>query len=225
MEFLALATRVIDDGDTDALRAISDLKNRWVAKFGGDAVDALPLRSVATLPPTPFRHAIVPLRPAIRVPRVPSPDRIAAILSRGNEPSPQPLLTLPSLSALVGHDQPVPEQESVSPRVLTPPTPTEAPPNVGIPPPPSHPPTASASEIFIDNVPLRNSFTTESLPDPIASSFHNSSRKVLHYVPPTSQNGEVIVRPSLNMIRDGSKRWVHTAVGYFFREKTIFLSY
>ncbi|KAL0320489.1 UNVERIFIED_CONTAM: hypothetical protein Sradi_5310400 [Sesamum radiatum] len=229
-EFLALANRVIDDGDTDALKVISDLKNRWVAKFGGDAIDVPPLRSVATRPPTPFRHAIVPLRPAIRVPRVPSPDSIAAILSQGNEPSPQPLLTLPPKQmtmdlpcpasmihpppALVGHDQPMAAQETLSPRVLPPPmhSPNEAPPAVRVPPPPSRPPTASAPEIFIGNVPLRNSFTTESLPDPIASSFHNSSRKILHYVPPTSQNGEVIVRPSLSMIRDGSKCWSKVAM-------------
>ncbi|KAL0439809.1 UNVERIFIED_CONTAM: hypothetical protein Slati_2463900 [Sesamum latifolium] len=58
-EFLALATRVIDEGDTEAITAISDLKNRWIAKFGGDFADAPPLRPVAHRPPTPFRHAIV----------------------------------------------------------------------------------------------------------------------------------------------------------------------
>ncbi|KAL0434075.1 UNVERIFIED_CONTAM: hypothetical protein Slati_2741800 [Sesamum latifolium] len=94
-EFLALANRVIDDGDTDALTAISDLKNRWVAKFGGDTVDAPPFAlgsysTAYTVPPCDR-----PARPAIRVPRLPSPDRMAAILSWGNEPSPQPLLTLP----------------------------------------------------------------------------------------------------------------------------------
>ncbi|KAL2234687.1 UNVERIFIED_CONTAM: hypothetical protein Sindi_1200900 [Sesamum indicum] len=31
----------------------------------------------------------------------------------------------------------------------------------------------------------------------------------------TLQNGEVVVRPSLDTVRDGSKRWKSTAVGYF----------
>ena len=33
------------------------------------------------------------------------------------------------------------------------------------------------------------------------------------------QNGEVIVRPSLEIIRDGSKRWKATVVGYFLGKK------
>ncbi|KAL0428298.1 UNVERIFIED_CONTAM: hypothetical protein Slati_3004600 [Sesamum latifolium] len=104
--------------------------------------------------------------------------------------------------------------------------PNAAPPSGDIPaitpPPSSQPPTAPAAEFFIGKVPLHNSIPVESLSDQIASSFHNSTLKTLHYVPPTSQNGEVIVRPSLNMIHEGSKRWEHTAVGYFLGKKLYF---
>ncbi|KAL0405939.1 UNVERIFIED_CONTAM: hypothetical protein Slati_3907800 [Sesamum latifolium] len=239
-EFLALATRVIDEGDTEAMTAISDLKNRWIAKFGGDFADAPPLRPVGHRPPTPFRHAIVPLRPAIRVPRLPSPDRMAAILSRGNKPSPTPLLTLPphqpdSISpgpSAVIAPPPVrleldaAGKETLPPRVSPPPQILAvAPPSMetnAAPSPLSRPIAVPTNEILIGKVPLQQSCSFDSLSDPIAHSFHNSSRKVLHYVPPTSQNGEVIVRPSLNMIHEGSKRWIHTAVGYFLGKKPYF---
>ncbi|KAL0444874.1 UNVERIFIED_CONTAM: hypothetical protein Slati_2210100 [Sesamum latifolium] len=209
-EFLALATRVIDTGDSDALKAIADLKNKWAVKFGGDTV-APPLRPVATRPSTPFPHAIVPLRPAIRIPRLPSPERMASLLSRGNEPSPKPILTLPPQQPTM--DQPTTSAtphphvslaapETLVPRVLTPPMhlPNAAPSSGDIPaatpPPLSQPPTAPAVEFYIG--------------------------KVLHFVPPTSQNGEVIVRPSLNIIHEGSKRREHTAVGYFLGKKSYF---
>ncbi|KAL0411529.1 UNVERIFIED_CONTAM: hypothetical protein Slati_3742600 [Sesamum latifolium] len=192
-------------------------------------------RSVATRPSTPFRHAIVPLRPAIRVPRLPSPERMASLLSRENEPSPKPLLTLPPQQPMM--DQPSPSAtlhphvsmaapETLVPRVLTHPMHLAhaAPSSGDIPaatPPLSQPPTAPAAEIFI-GIPLHNSIPVEPLSDQIASSFHSSTRKVLHYVPPTSQNGEVIMRPSLNMIHEGSKCWEHTAVGYFLGKKLYF---
>ncbi|KAL0354139.1 UNVERIFIED_CONTAM: hypothetical protein Sangu_0995200 [Sesamum angustifolium] len=47
------------------------------------------------------------------------------------------------------------------------------------------------------------------------AAFHNSSRKTLNYIPPSVQNGEVLVRPTIDMIRKGSNRWNTTAVGYF----------
>ncbi|KAL0288759.1 UNVERIFIED_CONTAM: hypothetical protein Sradi_7089800 [Sesamum radiatum] len=58
--------------------------------------------------------------------------------------------------------------------------------------------------------------------DKIAVAFHNSTRKTLNYIPPSVQNGEVIVRPSIDMIRAGSRRWNTTAVGYFLGKKPYF---
>ncbi|KAL0292832.1 UNVERIFIED_CONTAM: hypothetical protein Sradi_6970600 [Sesamum radiatum] len=47
-------------------------------------------------------------------------------------------------------------------------------------------------------------------------------RRTLSFVPPTIQNGEIIVRPSLNSIRNGSQRWANTAVGYFLGRRPYF---
>ncbi|KAL0294271.1 UNVERIFIED_CONTAM: hypothetical protein Sradi_6896000 [Sesamum radiatum] len=72
---------------------------------------------------------------------------------------------------------------------------------------PASPPvngTAPTPPIYVGNVQLN---PTPPSFDKIAVAFHNSTRKTLSYVPPTVQNGEIVVRPSLEMIRDGSKRW------------------
>ncbi|KAL2248014.1 UNVERIFIED_CONTAM: hypothetical protein Sindi_2653700 [Sesamum indicum] len=75
--------------------------------------------------------------------------------------------------------------------------------------------------LFIGNIPLHaNSNMT--INDKIAHAFHNSTRKTLSYVAPTVQNGEVIVRPTLDIIRNGSKRWRATAVGYFLGKRPYF---
>ncbi|KAL0420839.1 UNVERIFIED_CONTAM: hypothetical protein Slati_3106800 [Sesamum latifolium] len=60
-----------------------------------------------------------------------------------------------------------------------------------------------ASGIFIGNVPLATSVNSIYK---IADALYNSSHKTLSFVPPSLQNGEVVVRPSLNMIRDGSRK-------------------
>ncbi|KAL0448905.1 UNVERIFIED_CONTAM: hypothetical protein Slati_1446900, partial [Sesamum latifolium] len=63
-EFLALANRVVDNGDAKSLAALQSLKQRWVEKFG-DGESSTPivgLKPVATQPPTPFP-------PPVRVPR------------------------------------------------------------------------------------------------------------------------------------------------------------
>ncbi|KAK4384715.1 Retrovirus-related Pol polyprotein from type-2 retrotransposable element R2DM [Sesamum angolense] len=68
---------------------------------------------------------------------------------------------------------------------------------------------------FIGNVPLKPCSDPFVSDDKIAAAFHNSSRKTLTYIPPSVQNGEILVRPSIDMIREGSNRWNTTAVGYF----------
>ncbi|KAL0294575.1 UNVERIFIED_CONTAM: hypothetical protein Sradi_6880200 [Sesamum radiatum] len=93
-----------------------------------------------------------------------------------------------------------------------------APPLAAIPPAPEHP-TGPPPSIFIGNIPLN---TSNHSFDKIAADFHNSTRKTLSYVPPTVQNGEIVVRPSLEMIRNGSRRWSSTAVGYFLGKKPYF---
>ncbi|KAL0439704.1 UNVERIFIED_CONTAM: hypothetical protein Slati_2453400 [Sesamum latifolium] len=80
--------------------------------------------------------------------------------------------------------------------------------------------TASSHHIYVGNVPL--STTNSHSFDKIAVAFYNSSRKTLSFVPPTIQNGEIIVQPLLDAIRDGSRRWSSTAVGYFLGRRPYF---
>ncbi|KAL0295087.1 UNVERIFIED_CONTAM: hypothetical protein Scaly_3109900 [Sesamum calycinum] len=58
--------------------------------------------------------------------------------------------------------------------------------------------------------------------DNIAGAFLQSSRKTLHFVPPTRQNGEVIIRPTKEVVDNGSKKWHTTAVGYFLGRRPYF---
>ncbi|KAL2252975.1 UNVERIFIED_CONTAM: hypothetical protein Sindi_0092200 [Sesamum indicum] len=75
--------------------------------------------------------------------------------------------------------------------------------------------------LFVGNIPLHACSDTI-INDKIAHAFHNSTRKTLSYVAPTMQNGEVIVRPTLDIIRNGSKRWRATAVRYFLGKRPYF---
>ncbi|KAL0295584.1 UNVERIFIED_CONTAM: hypothetical protein Sangu_3193600 [Sesamum angustifolium] len=72
--------------------------------------------------------------------------------------------------------------------------------------------------IFIGNVPLQTPGSDFSC-DKFAASFNNSTRKTLSYVNPSIQNGEIVVRPSIDVVREGSRRWDNTAVGYFLGRK------
>ncbi|KAK4384398.1 hypothetical protein Sango_3064800 [Sesamum angolense] len=67
-------------------------------------------------------------------------------------------------------------------------------------------------EIFIGTVKLQSTAV-----DNIAGAFLNSSRKTLHFVPPTKQNGEIIVRPTKEVVemdrRSGMQRqWTRVAM-------------
>ncbi|KAL0455351.1 UNVERIFIED_CONTAM: hypothetical protein Slati_0874300 [Sesamum latifolium] len=75
-------------------------------------------------------------------------------------------------------------------------------------------PTLSSASIFIDKVPL---VPTDSLHtvDRITEGFLNSSRKTLLFVPPTIQNGEIVICPSLEMIQN-VQDVTSTASGFFF---------
>ncbi|KAL2247880.1 UNVERIFIED_CONTAM: hypothetical protein Sindi_2640300 [Sesamum indicum] len=75
--------------------------------------------------------------------------------------------------------------------------------------------------LFVGNIPL-NACSDTIIDDKIAHAFHNSTRKTLSYVAPTVQKGEIIVRPTLDIIRNGSKRWRATAVGYFLGKRPYF---
>ncbi|KAL0295814.1 UNVERIFIED_CONTAM: hypothetical protein Scaly_3087100, partial [Sesamum calycinum] len=75
----------------------------------------------------------------------------------------------------------------------------------------------STKEIFIGNVKLRPTPT-----DDIAEGFLQSTRKTLQFIPPIKQKGEIVIRPSIDIVEKGSKRWQSTAVGYFLGRKPYF---
>ncbi|KAL2252817.1 UNVERIFIED_CONTAM: hypothetical protein Sindi_0076400 [Sesamum indicum] len=75
--------------------------------------------------------------------------------------------------------------------------------------------------LYVGNIPL-NAYPEPIIDDKIAHAFNHSTRKTLKFIAPTLQNGEVIVRPTLYTIRNGSKRWKTTAVGYFLGKRPYF---
>ncbi|KAK4381249.1 Transposon TX1 uncharacterized protein [Sesamum angolense] len=64
-------------------------------------------------------------------------------------------------------------------------------------------------DIYVGKVKLQTGVV-----DNIAGAFLQSSRKTLHFVPPTKQNGEIIIRPTKEVVDNGSKKWQTTTVGY-----------
>ncbi|KAL2237298.1 UNVERIFIED_CONTAM: hypothetical protein Sindi_0921500 [Sesamum indicum] len=75
--------------------------------------------------------------------------------------------------------------------------------------------------LFVGNIPLNATLNVD-VDDKIADAFNNSSRRTLSYIPPTIQNGEVVVRPTIADIRNGSTKWKTTAVGYFLGKRPHF---
>ncbi|KAL0285148.1 UNVERIFIED_CONTAM: hypothetical protein Sradi_7181000 [Sesamum radiatum] len=57
--------------------------------------------------------------------------------------------------------------------------------------------------------------------DNIAEAFLKSSRKTLRYIPPITQLDEIIIKPTPEMVSQGS-RWQSTAVGYFLGRRPYF---
>ncbi|KAL2235520.1 UNVERIFIED_CONTAM: hypothetical protein Sindi_1284200 [Sesamum indicum] len=72
--------------------------------------------------------------------------------------------------------------------------------------------------LYVGNIPL-HAYPNTIIDDKIAHAFNHSTRKTLSFIAPTMQNGEVVVRPSLDAVRNGSKRWKSTAVGYFLGKR------
>ncbi|KAL0295047.1 UNVERIFIED_CONTAM: hypothetical protein Sradi_6854500 [Sesamum radiatum] len=56
----------------------------------------------------------------------------------------------------------------------------------------------------------------------VRDAFLKSSRKTLRFISPTKQRDEIIIRPTLRVMEQGSRRWRATAVGYFLGRKPYF---
>ncbi|KAL2251891.1 UNVERIFIED_CONTAM: hypothetical protein Sindi_2311400 [Sesamum indicum] len=75
--------------------------------------------------------------------------------------------------------------------------------------------------LFVGNIPLNATLNVD-VDDKIADAFNNSSWRTLSYIPPIIQNGEVVVRPTIEAIQNGSTKWKTTAVGYFLGKRPYF---
>ncbi|KAK4382501.1 hypothetical protein Sango_2864400 [Sesamum angolense] len=252
MEFVQLASWVIDVGDTESMAALMKLKRQWTAKFGGEVAsdDRWGLHPVQSaelfVPPSPTWVA----QPLV-VTRVSTPSGWTAPLTHPSPPWASPphvdvwasspptlaVSTVPPsidsmlrLNELSHHQSPAvssPPTSVVQPTVARAHSPSwdrvELPQEHATPAPlPAPQFRLQPPELFIGNVPLHPHLASKIDEDKIAAAFHNSSRKTLKLIPPSVQNGEVIVRPSIDMIRAGSHRWNTTAVGYFLDKKPYF---
>ncbi|KAL2237583.1 UNVERIFIED_CONTAM: hypothetical protein Sindi_0950000 [Sesamum indicum] len=241
-EFLRLANAVIDKGDEKTIAALRDMKDRWKERFR-----SIPsLRSFVESRGAPSRGS--KLRPALRClspSGMNSGESENALISSDSEKQSSAIgisagnatvlpatgeRRVPQLAdvAIVGDGD-----DDITAEITTDGITADA----GM--------TASAVDViddvtlhkktrkqfsnfssfptglFVGNIPLHACSDTI-INDKIAHAFHNSTCKTLSYVAPTMQNGEVIVRPTLDIIRNGSKRWRATAVGYFLGKRPYF---
>ncbi|KAK4384261.1 hypothetical protein Sango_3078400 [Sesamum angolense] len=210
-KFMTLAMRVVDKGDSESMAALLDLNRWWTEKFGAASItNGAGVVSTAGFDSPPVR------------PLPTSPPRIAASLLQPTVCFASPTATLPVVST-----SPPPTVLNSTPTRLplefAAPTASPAGGN-GLPGLTSPPVVAAApnSALYIGNVPLTPCLNSFSLGDKITEAYHKSSRKTLSFVPPSVQNGEVIVRLSIDIIRHGSSSWKTTAVGYFLGKRLYF---
>ncbi|KAL0303399.1 UNVERIFIED_CONTAM: hypothetical protein Sradi_6208000 [Sesamum radiatum] len=77
-------------------------------------------------------------------------------------------------------------------------------------------------EIFIGKVHLCPYPSNTSPENKFADAFNNSTCHTLCYIPSERQNREIVVRPMIDMVHAGSKKWEATTVGYFLGRKPPF---
>ncbi|KAL2251358.1 UNVERIFIED_CONTAM: hypothetical protein Sindi_2258100 [Sesamum indicum] len=209
-QFLSLVYRVVDDGDDVSMEALEAIKSRWEKRYGNGGNQTTQTetetRGVATTfgtPPATTERANG-ANDETGTPALGKTDETLGQLCEGFFENKSDEIVdetrekqAADISIFWGKKQPSPDAaRKISDHV-----------QMGL---------------YVGNIPLYASPEQASSEDKIAQVFNNSSRKTLSYVAPTVQNGEVIVRPSLEIIREGSKRWKSTAVGYFLGKKPYF---
>ncbi|KAL0308179.1 UNVERIFIED_CONTAM: hypothetical protein Sangu_2989800 [Sesamum angustifolium] len=207
-KFFTLATRVLD-GDATSMASLISLKSRWEEQFKkrGNAQEdthvPIPtfLKPVAGRTGTPFRPrvSLLPRRnvfseeiPVLRDLDIPIQLDGGSIRSELLEDS-----IHTAQENLVG-----------GPSILESTLPSDSVQNNMAP----HQP-----DIYIGTVKLKPDSV-----DNIAGAFLQSTRKNLHFIPPSTQNGEIVVRPTREVVENGSKKWYATAVGYFLGKRPYF---
>ncbi|KAL0305370.1 UNVERIFIED_CONTAM: hypothetical protein Scaly_2987600 [Sesamum calycinum] len=213
-EFYSLATRVLD-GDTNSIANLNSLKNRWELTFKKTTSSEMSiadpkqssLKPVAGRVGTPFRSrvSLLPRRnvlpPAESLPvedvlgHIGDPTQLAGVVHDSDMDD-----------STAGHTGTVQNgrNQGFSPSDLT------------LPAKILQEKTSEQSDIFIGTVKLLSNPV-----DNIATAFLQSSRKTLHFVPPTKQNGEIVVRPSKEVAAAGSKKWLATAGAIFWGQPIV----
>ncbi|KAL0439677.1 UNVERIFIED_CONTAM: hypothetical protein Slati_2450700 [Sesamum latifolium] len=216
-EFLRLANKFVDDGDKKSMDALHQLKARWEAKIG-------PIQAPLSHP----RTSLMDANPLVRnfhmtrrtlaplMPREPTGEAPLLMLEAAAKGAAAPSLTPPN---------PNPRKEVAPSRVITHDAlaPLAGPPPVhrdGIPPMES---SSTIPNIFIGKVPLRSYPTLSQSENKFAEGFINSTRRSLRFIPSEKQNGEIIIRPTLEIVNAGARKWETMAVGYFLGRKPPFL--
>ncbi|KAK4400796.1 hypothetical protein Sango_1185700 [Sesamum angolense] len=198
-EFYDLASRVLN-GDSTSMANLNSLKDRWEQKFKARRNPAL--KSVTGRPSTPFRPrvSLLPRRSVRTGLDAVSLTDLENQETNGCSSSPQegPISFLPQ--AQVAQEVPVTQDLDA----------------------PTHSLTVQAGQlaqpdIYIGKVKLQSYYV-----DNIAGAFLQSSRKTLQFIPPTRQNGEIVIRPTKEVVDNGSKKWYSTTVGYFLGKRPYF---
>ncbi|KAL2245415.1 UNVERIFIED_CONTAM: hypothetical protein Sindi_2809700 [Sesamum indicum] len=209
-QFLSLAYRVVDDGDDVSMEALEALKSRWEERYGNGGNQTTQTetetRGVATTfgtPPATTERANG-ANAETGSPALGKTDETLGQLCEGFFGNKSDEIVDETREKQAADISFFWEKKQPSPDAAR---------KIG-----DHVQTG----LYVGNIPLYASPEQASSEDKIAQVFNNSSRKTLAYVAPTVQNGEVIVRPSLEIIREGSKRWKSTAVGYFLGKKPYF---
>ncbi|KAL2235402.1 UNVERIFIED_CONTAM: hypothetical protein Sindi_1272400 [Sesamum indicum] len=246
-EFLRLANAVVDDGDEDSKKALMELKRRWEEWIGVETSR----RRITLLRPedeSPLimgaKFAFFPAETSVNeaLPSVGRKTELGLVLRR-----PATVADVEGVAVLDADVEKCVEVEdgmedemshdiSLKPGDVTTAQPADVTADI----------TADSANVssdvtldicknttthsfanrtsrglFIGNIPLHTCGNSE-VDDKIAQVFNNSSRKTLSYIAPIMQNGEVVVRPSLDTVHDGAKRWKTIAVGYFLGKRSYF---
>ncbi|KAL2240815.1 UNVERIFIED_CONTAM: hypothetical protein Sindi_0722700 [Sesamum indicum] len=226
-EFLRLANAVIDKGDEQTVAALTDLKIRWRMHFRNSPS----LRSVVELHgggAPPRRQAWRCILPSgksnmtsetaskwtgsdLQAPATKQPHFFAGKrMTYADDITVEASMTY--IADITAEASMIPSPADVTDDITLHAKTKNLHPNLN---------SSAPMGLFDRNIPLHACPDTI-IDDKIAHVFHNSTRKTLSYVALSVQNGEVIVRPTLDIIRNGSKRWKTTAVGYFLRKRPYF---
>ncbi|KAL0295118.1 UNVERIFIED_CONTAM: hypothetical protein Sangu_3204100 [Sesamum angustifolium] len=176
-EFYDLATRVLN-GDSDSLANLNSLKVRWEQKFNTRRNPTL--KSVTGRPSTPFRPRISMLpRRVLRTGLGPQEQGPQDTEINQEGVAPHPIEGLVDSEVKEGRDSGINRENPDCPSEMA----------SHLPLPVQDDKPSPRQVIYVGNVKLQAGPV-----DNIAGAFLQSSRKTLHFVPPTRQNGEVIIR-------------------------------